>query len=162
MSTQANEAPYLSILIGGVVAILLGTSGIAAVMAWTPTSTDVAGVVFAPDELATPPARPVGAQVRLPPALAENDARVSVKCAECGVVASTREIEQPGAGIDPGAAGEVTRGGRYEIPGKSTKRFEVTVRMNDGSSRVFLDPNPADWPLGERVILVEGASHSNK
>jgi hypothetical protein len=138
-----NEAPQLPLLIGAVAAILLGTSGIAAVMAWTPTS--------------------IGAQA--PPAAerAEGEARVRVKCAECGVVASTREIEQLGAGIDSdsGAAGGVTAGGRNETPEKSAKSYEVTVRMKDGSSRVFMEANPANWRPGERVIFIEGASQSN-
>lgn len=149
MKTQGNEASHLPLLIGGVAVILLGTTGIAAVMAWTPTSTDVAGVVFE--------------QAQISPARAEGDARVRarMKCAECGVVASTREIEQPGAGIDPGASGGVTRSSRNAIHGKSTKSYEVTARMKDGSSRVFMDANPANWRPGERVIFIEGVNQSN-
>lgn len=156
MKMQANEARYLPLLIGGVAVILLGSSGIVAVMAWTPASTDVAGAVLALDEKSPmPPARPVSAQAQIPPAQAEGDARVRVKCPECGVVASTREIEQLGA------AGGATRSGQNEISGRSTKSYEITVRMNDGSSRMFMDANPANWRPGERVILIEGASQSS-
>lgn len=161
MKTQANEARYLPLLIGGVAVILLGTCAIAAVVAWMPTSTDMAGVVFVLDKLRAPPAGPVGAQAQIPPARAEGDARVRVKCAECGVVESTREIEQRGEGVDPATAGGVTRGGRTEIPGKSTKSYEVTVRMKDGSSRVFMDTNPVNWRPRERVIIIEGVRQSS-
>ncbi len=133
MKMQANEAPYLRLLIGGIAVILLGASGIAAVMAWTPTSTDVADAALALD--------------KFPP-------RVRVKCAECGVVVSTREIEQLGEGGAP-------RGGQNEMPGTSARSYEVTIRMRDGSSRAFVDANPANWRPGERIIFIESASRSN-
>lgn len=158
MKTQANEAWYLSLLIGGVAVILLGTSGIAVVMAWPSTATDVAGAVFVPDTSPTSPASSIGTQAQIPLARAESDARVRVKCAECGVVAFTREIEQLDAEIDPRAAGGVARSSRNGISGKPTKSYEVTVRMKDGSSHVFMAANPANWRPGERVIFIEGAS----
>lgn len=152
MKTQAAEGPHLQLRIGGVTVLLLGTYGIAAVMAWMPAWTD--------DRFSTLPAGPIDAQARVTPARTEGGARVRVKCAECGIVASTREVEQPGAGIDPGTAGGAARGGRNEMPGKSAKSYEVTVRMRDGSSRAFMDANPANWRAGERVILIEAASRS--
>jgi hypothetical protein len=162
MKTQANQAAYLAVLIGGVAAIL---SGIAAVMAWMPSSTDGAGVVLALDQPRAPPAVPIGAQAPISSARADGEARVRVKCPECGVVESTREIEQRSErlaeGIDPVAAGGMTRVGRNEIPGKSTHMYEVTVRMMDGSRRVFTDANLVNWRAGERVILIGGASRSN-
>jgi len=121
--------------------ILLGLFGIAAVTAWMPASIE-AGVTFALDKLLAPPTRTVGARVR-------------VKCEECGVVASTREIEQPGV------AGGVARGGQNEIPGKLVKSYEVTIRMKDGSSHVFMDANPVNWRPGEGIIFIQGANQSN-
>jgi|PlaIllAssembly_1097288.scaffolds.fasta_scaffold93563_2 hypothetical protein len=159
MKMRANETPYLLLLIGAGAVILLGTSAIAAVTAWMPTSTDVAGVVLAVDKLPTLPSGPVGVVAQIPPARAEGAARVRVKCAECGVVASAREIGQFGGGIDPGAAGGLRRGGRNEL-GKSTQGHEVTVRMKDGSSRAFMAANSANWRAGERVIIIEGTSQS--
>lgn len=158
MRTQPDQVPSLPLLIGAVVAILLGTSGFAAVTAWMPASTNESGVVFAPDELSTPPVARGGALAPLVPAPREGDTRPAVKCAECGVIASMREIQQPAAGIDPGAAGE-TRGDRNAKPGGPTTSREITVRMKDGSSRVFKDPNPANWRPGQRVILIEGKSN---
>lgn len=150
-----------SAAIGGVAVILLGISGTSAVMAWLPTSTDVAGVVFARDTLPTPPARPDGPQAQISSARGEGDASDRARCPECGVVASTREIEQLGTGVDLHIAGGSTRSDRSEMPGKSTMRYEVTIRMKDGTSRVFVDANPSNWRPGERVTLIEGASLSN-
>ena len=154
MKTRANETPYLPLLIGGVAVILLGAAGIAAVMAWTPVSADVAGAVFALDKFPMPLARPVGTQAQISPTQAEGDVRVRVKCPECGVVVSTREIDQLGEGGAP-------KGGRNEMPGTSAMSYEVTIRMKDGSSRTFMDANPANWRPGERMIFIESASRSN-
>lgn len=159
---RINEVHHLPLLTRGVAMILLSTFGIAAVMAWMPTSTGEAGVIFALDNLRLSPARLVDAETQIPPARIEGGARVSVKCTECSVVESMREIEQLDDGIDPGAEGGVTRGGRNEIAEKSTKSYEITVRMKDGSSRVLMDATPANWRPGERVTFIEGSSRSNE
>jgi len=161
MRMQVNRVPPLPLLIGGVVAILLGTSGFAALTAWTPAATDEAGIVFASDELPTPPAALLGAHAPRATPQGEGDTRSTEKCAGCGVIASTREIKALGAGIDAGTPVGQARRDQYDLPGKSTRSYEVTVRMNDGSSRVFTDPNPANWRPGQRVVLVEGAGHSH-
>jgi hypothetical protein len=160
MKTRVNETPYLLLLIGAVAVILLGTSAIAAVLAWLPASTEPEGFVLAVDRLPTPPAGPVGAVAQIPPARAEGAARVRVKCAECAVVESAREIGQLGGGIDPGAAGSLARGGRTQTLGRSAQGYEVTVRMKDGASRAFTAANSANWRAGERVMIIEGTSQS--
>lgn len=160
METHANEARYQPLLIGAAAVILLGTFGIAAVMAWVPRPTDVAAAHI-PDQPRALPAGLAGAETRIPLARAEGGAPATVKCGECGIVESTREIEQPGDGTGPGAAGSVTRGDRNEVTGDSTKTYEVTVRMKDGSRHVFMDAKRANWRPGARVIIIEGASQSS-
>jgi len=155
MKTQGNDALHLWLMIGVAALMLLGTTGIAAVLAWMPTSTALPGVVVVPDTRRAPPATLDGAEAQIPPARARD------KCAECGIVEATHEIEQPGEATDPGAAGAVTRGDRSEITGHSTKTYEVTVRMKDGSRHVFMDAKRANWRPGERVIIIGGASQSN-
>ena len=72
------------------------------------------------------------------------------RCEECGVVESTQVIkhgdERPGE-----------KGGRSEMaaPDKTTE-VNVTVRMDNGSSRLFTDTSPVHWRLGERVIIIGG------
>ncbi|HEY8855865.1 MAG TPA: hypothetical protein VIM43_00755 [Rugosibacter sp.] len=137
MQMSVHEMPYPRLLIGGIAVVLLGLFGIAAGMAWMPASTKDRD-----DKLLTLPTKTVGSHVR-------------VKCEECGIVVSTREIEQPGG------SGGVTggrRGDQDEILETVVKSYEVTVRMNDGSSRVFMDTNPVNWQPGEGIVLIQGAS----
>lgn len=128
------EMPWRRLLIGVAAAVLLGVFGVSAVKAWAPASIDKSG-------------GPGGA-----------DVRVRTRCAECGVVESTREIVE----ADPPAAspsgGEIDR---LATNGKPVKRYEITVRMRDGASRVFVDATPASWRPGERVRFIEGAGRSS-
>ncbi|MDO8315885.1 MAG: hypothetical protein Q7T00_11700 [Rugosibacter sp.] len=137
MKTHVHEVPYLRLLIGGIAAVLLVLFGIAAMMAWVPASTEESV-----DKPLTLPTKTVVSRVR-------------VNCAECGVVVSTREIDQPGR------SGEVPRVSQNEISGKPSQSYEVTIRMKDGSSRVFLDAHPVNWRPGERIIFIQGASQLN-
>jgi hypothetical protein len=159
MKTRPNETPYLLLLIGVGAVILVGTSAVAAVMAWMSTAGAVTGFV-ALDTLPTPPAGPAGAVAQFPAGRVEGDARVRVKCAECSVVESTRELGQLGRGIDPGAAGGLTRGGRNVELGKSIQSDEVTARMIDGWGRVVMGANSANWRAEERMTIIESTSQS--
>ena len=141
---------------GAVAAILLGTAGIAAVMAWLPTPADRAAAGFVPDNLGARPGRLVDADRQKSPLAGQGDTRIRVKCAECGVVESAREIGQLGEGTEPGAAGGPTKSGRNQTLGTSTKSYEVIVRLRDGSTRAFTAANSASWRAGERVMIIEG------
>ena len=107
-----------------------------------------------------------------------------VICNECGVVQSTREIVQPGDGgavgivggavvggllgnqvgkgrgkdvaTVAGAVGGAVVGNEIEKRVDTTKRYEVAVRFNDGSSRVFTETKPTAWRSGDQVKLVDG------
>ncbi|MGB8434965.1 MAG: hypothetical protein WCE38_11940 [Burkholderiales bacterium] len=105
MKTQADRVPSPPLLVGGVLAILLGTAGFAAMTAWMPASVNEASNVVVSVELPKPPATLVGGQAPLVPATGEGDTRRTLKCAGCGVIAPMREIQQLAAGIDPGTAG---------------------------------------------------------
>ncbi len=65
---------------------------------------------------------------------AERLARRTPRCAECGLIESISASGSPA-----GSAGR-----------------EITVRLQDGSSRVIVDPNPATWRRGERVVVIDG------
>ena len=60
-------------------------------------------------------------------------------CAHCGRIESKREIVPRVA--DPLAL----------------RVYEYTLRMPDGSSRVFQETLPATWRVGERVGVIEGS-----
>jgi hypothetical protein len=158
MKTQADKSSYfhragaargvLALLITGIAVILFSTAGIARIVGWGPNSTDDSGDILALDQTAPVPTT--------------SEARAKPRCPECGVIVSMREIERHVEDSGPGAAGGVTAGNRAETRVKSTKSYEIMVRMADGSSRVIDDANPARWRSGERVIVIDGADPSNR
>lgn len=158
MKTQADKSSYfhragaargvLTLLITGIAVILFSTAGIARIVGWGPNSTDNSGDILALDQTAPVPAT--------------NEARVKGRCPECGVIVSMRGIERHDQDSGSGAAGGVTAGHRDETRVKSTKSYEIVVRMAGGSSRVINHASPASWRPGERVIVIDGADPSNR
>jgi len=124
------------VALGTVAAIFLGISGVAISTACTRASSVGERVVAA---------GPIAAAPR------KGEARVMVKCAECGVVDSVRQVEIVGE------ADAMTGADHDGVLGKSTTSYEVTVRMRDGSDHVFMDANPANWRPGDRVTIIESA-----
>ena len=137
MSNDARKFPPLKLLIGVAATISLAGSGIA-VMAWAPSSPRLAGEV-APSL----------------PEPTDDNGRGRFNCVECGVVDSTRALAQAGE------AGDVSQGSARELAGKPTGSHEVTVRMANGSRRVFIAAPAVSWRAGERLILIDGSSRSN-
>jgi hypothetical protein len=110
--------------------------------------------------------KPAGAKMHTAPVqvllLVANNAPARAKCTECGVVESTREIDTRSKGSGLGAlGGAVLGGGRSKdvatVAGavggafagnqiarqvKSTKSYDITVRLDDGSSRTISETNP--------------------
>ncbi len=126
-----------------VLVILFSSAGIAHIAGWNPaldsdTSSD-AGDVQVPGAL---------------PA-------VKVKCAECGVIVSMREIELSNDSTGFDITGKAAAGDLNSTQAKSTKSHELTIRLADGSIRVISEANPARWRLGERVVVIGGAYPSN-
>lgn len=68
-----------------------------------------------------------------------------MKCRECGVVESARTLGLIGQESIPGTIA-------LRLPGNQ----EITVRMQDGSSRVFVEAAIVHRQSGERVILIGG------
>ncbi len=71
------------------------------------------------------------------PALVELTQRTGLRCPNCGSIESKRAL--------PRLASELLS-------------YEYSVRMGDGSSHLFREQMPTSWRLGERLILIEGAS----
>lgn len=129
----------------------------------------------------TPPAPPVALPPASPIAATPPPAPV---CATCGTVDTIREIAQPGdasglgavlGGVAGGllgsqvgggngkklaavlaAAGGAYAGHQYEKSRKETKRYEVAVRMEDGTMRSVTEDNMPVWRIGDRVSLDNG------
>ena len=109
-------------------------------------------------------------------------------CAHCGNVESVRAIKQRAQGSGLGAAGGAVLGGLLgnqiggghgrqlatvagavggavvgnQVEGnmKATTSYEITVRLDDGSSRTFHQNSAPRWEAGDRVKVVKGALHS--
>ena len=111
------------------------------------------------------------------------------RCAECGVIESIRELEGRGEGSGIGAVGGAVVGGvlgnqvgggtgktlatvagavggalagnEIEKRVKTSKSYDITVRFEDGSSRVINEANAPSWRTGDRVKVVNGVIQSN-
>lgn len=55
-----------------------------------------------------------------------------------------------------GAVGGAVAGNAIEKRAKATRRYETTVRFEDGSTRVFGDAREPQWHNGDRVKVVDG------
>lgn len=106
-------------------------------------------------------------------------------CKDCGTITAIREIDKPGratgvgaiaggvvgavvgrnvagrddrtAGTVVGAAGGALAGHMIEKHARSGKTWEIAVRLDDGTSRVFLQDTHPSWSAGTRVRVVNGA-----
>jgi outer membrane lipoprotein SlyB len=179
METQASKSPHKLFWIAGIAVTVFSAVGIAAIMGWIPTSTSSpAGVAKQPTAPAKLAARAYTAPVQ-----------VATKCAECGVIESVREIETRGEGSGIGAVGGAVVGGvlGHQVGGgrgqdiatvvgavggavagneiekrvKSSKSYEITVRFEDGSSRVINEASAPSWRTGDRVKVINGVIQSN-
>ena len=55
-----------------------------------------------------------------------------------------------------GAIGGAVAGNAVEKNVKKVKSYEVSIRFDDGSSRLITQSNPPAWRSGDRVKLVDG------
>jgi outer membrane lipoprotein SlyB len=60
-----------------------------------------------------------------------------------------------------GAVGGAFAGNEVEKRVKASKSYEVTVRLNDGTSHVIKEAGVPTWRTGDKVRLVNGAIQSN-
>jgi hypothetical protein len=92
-------------------------------------------------------------------------ARVADGCRYCGVVEQVREIKSRATSY----GGSTVSGGRDEMivmllsalsgtpdTSSQTKIYEVSVRMDNGSTRAVRGSRVPDWKLGDRVKVVNG------
>lgn len=92
-------------------------------------------------------------------------ARVADGCRYCGVVEQVREIKSRATSY----GGSTVSGGRDEMivmllsalsgtPDTSGQKkiYEVSVRMDNGSTRAVRGSRVPDWKLGDRVKVVKG------
>jgi outer membrane lipoprotein SlyB len=168
MNMQVNKPPYLLMQVAGVAAILFAVTGIAGC-----NMNDSPGNNAAPARSST-----------------NSSNSFKSKCIDCGQIESVQEIVTRGEGSGVGAVGGAVVGGvvghqvgsgrgqdlatvagavggavagnEVEKRVKSTKSYAVTVRLDDGSSRVIYEANPPAWRPGDQVKVVNGTIQSNR
>ena len=181
MEKQTRHPIHPLMWVAGIALIVFSAVGIAAFMDWMPGSAAKQGDAPLAAKLENPRAadRPRTA-ARTP---------VAAICAECGVVQSVHEIKVKGdaSGVGVvggavvggvlgnqvgrgdgkkiatviGAVGGAVAGNEIEKQVKSTKSYEITVRFEDGSSRVITEPEATAWRAGDKVKVVNGVIHAN-
>lgn len=143
MNTLVNKFPHLPALVGGIAAILVSGIAIASLALSAQGLSDVVAPAEAPE----------AAEV---PASAAPAAR-ALRCAECGVIESMREIKAADEETAVKSSGRIAAGSRGGIEAKPLRHYEITIRLQDGSVRVIRDAKPATWRRGEPVTIIAGA-----
>jgi len=110
--------PHVPLLLATLAAVLLSAASlvVASVVGWLPDQADAA---------VSHPAGAAGAA----------GVSATVKCAECGFVASVRRIA---------------------ARGNAPATDEITVRLRDGSTHVHTEAAPTGWRRGQRVVFIAG------
>ncbi len=134
-------------------------------------------------------AKPAAPKTQTPPVQMASNAPAKLACAQCGVIESVREVQRQGqttgmgavggavvggllgnqvgsgrgntAATVAGAVGGTIAGNEIEKRVKSTKGYEITVRFEDGSSRVISSASMPAWRTGDHVKVVDGVIQSN-
>ena len=144
------------------------------------TAPEEAAVITEAEPVAEPKSKPAPVQVAAAP--------VEPVCDACGVVESVHEIKERGDGSGIGAVGGAVMGGlignqfgggsgkkittvagavggafaghQIEKEVKATKSYEITVRLDDGSTEVVNTSAASSWQTGDKVKIVNGQIRS--
>ncbi len=147
---------------------------------------DAAASKAAPAAVAPPAA--VARKVQPAPPVQKLAVATPAVCNSCGVIDAVNTVEQRGEGTAMGTAGGAIVGGLLgnqvgsgngrklatvagaiggamagnQIEGnmKSTRSYDIVVRLNDGSTRTFHQAEQPAWRAGDRVRVVNGALRS--
>lgn len=193
---RTDKSSRVLLWVAGVAVILFSAAGIAAIMGWIPTSMGQSGDntgINAPGKHSTNTAKPATTK-KTPihpssPVVVASNVPSPARCADCGVVESTRAVATKGEGSGLGAVGGAVVGGlignqvgsgrgntaataigavggamagnEIEKRVKSNNGYEVTVRFDDGSRRVISEANAPAWRIGDHVKVVGGVIQSN-
>ena len=150
MKTAFRTPRTLLPLIAGAAVLLFGTAGGAHIGGWPFGAGDgrsAKGVIGALETRVDDPGAMAADGAPLAP-VADGPARR--RCAECGVIASIREV---GAYEEPAIAG---LGGNDAPPLMAARSYKFTVRLENGSQHEILDANRSAWRIGERVNVIDG------
>ncbi len=181
MQVEAKSKLNPLLATASIAVIVLAAVGVAAFTGVLPGSVGSIKPEAAPASVQpkTTPAKPKQVAVAPPAAAAKP------KCLDCGVVQSVVEVEVKGKGTGAGAvaggvagavignqigegsgktaarvigaAGGAVIGHQVERSVRSTKRHDITVRMEDGSERTVSQEQTPTWRSGDKVRVVNDA-----
>lgn len=198
LSAPGSRSLHPLAWVAGIALILFSGIGIGALMGWIPTSIsgppdkarlDAQTAAKPQPKAKAPSAAPLRQSEPAKVASSAPARSTSIKCVECGVIESVREVDTKGTGSGIGVVGGAVLGGvlgnqvgggrgkdvmtvvgavggaiagnEVEKRVKSTKSYAITVRFDDGSSRVISEANAPSWRAGDKVKIVNGLIHSN-
>lgn len=166
--------------------IVLSAVGVAALTGMVPSSKGQTNELQLPQEIVQPVAPAISHPVRKAPAAKPAARRVIAQpvpaTGQLAVVQSVREVKAPGEakGVGAvaggvaggvlghklgkgkgivtviGAAGGAIAGHQIEKQVRADKRWETTVRFDDGTQRTLTSEEQPAWRAGERVRMVNG------
>ncbi len=184
MTTANNKSIHPMMMIAGVAVIVFSAAGVAAIMGWIPSSFG-----HSSESAQQPKLSGNAATHKAPGQTARNNVAVPAKCAECGVIESVQQVENRGEGSGAGAVGGAVVGGLlgHQVGGgrgkdvmtvvgavggavagnqiekhvRTTTAYVITVRFDNGSSRVFNVANAPTWQSGDKVKVINDTIQSN-
>lgn len=159
MHPHASWPPHVWLWGAGILTCLLGASGVAVMVRATPPA--YAGT--ASQEF---PSGDGSSAIPESPLRIANAGTSRASCAECGTIASIREIETAADatrralgearrdhGVAIAASAHSTAAGDVEQP-----LYEITIRFRDGRTSVFTERGPPTWHVGSRIVFIAGAT----
>jgi len=177
LDSAVNKRPgilYPVMLIAAVVLIVFSVVGIATMMGWMPTA--LSGNEPEANPATAPAAKAAASRPRI-------TSSASTSCRDCGVIESINAVEVKGEGSGAGAIGGAVVGGilghqvgsgrgrtaatvvgagagayagnEIEKNAKKSTRYQVRVRMNDGSYRTFHENAQPALAIGQKVRVTE-------
>ena len=154
MKTQSKFYEYLPQFVMGIAVVLFSSVGIAAIMSWRSASAESVGNGTAPHARTALSSKAIAPTAHK--AQRRNKALANGTCAECGLIVSMDEASRHDDDFGIGEAGGMTEEAQGEKSVDPVKRYEIIVRMADGSSRVINSVGAANWRVGGRVIVIAG------
>ena len=181
METQARKPLHPLVWIAGFAVVVFCGVAVAAMMGWIGSSASKPAEPSAVSKLdkARAPDK-AHAVARIP---------VAALCQDCGVVQSVKEVDTKGQGSGAGAVGGAVVGGvlghqvgdgdgrkvatvvgavggalignEIEKQVRTAKSYEISVRLEDGSTRVITEASEPSWRPGDKVRVVNGVLHAN-
>jgi hypothetical protein len=157
----------------GIVACLLATSGVVAIVrvvpfAYANGSDEMRQIESGQTFDRSADLRAAEEQLPDAPARLSSTTPFRASCTECGTIASVREIpawrdigwrERVDAKGAPSDAGITSTIAIDKAPA-SERIYEVTVRFRDGRTTTFNESGSPTWHVGNRVIVIAGADPS--